>query len=72
MFIVLESQTHTEGTVGTLVSSFEDRNEAENAYHTILASAAISELPKHCAFMLTDDGYTIKSEMYTHEEKEEE
>lgn len=66
MYIILETQTNANGTVGTIISSYEDQNAAENKYHTVLAAAAISELPLHCAFMLTDEGYLIKSEVYRH------
>ena len=70
MYIILETQTYENGTVGTLIDSFENRNAAESKYHTVLAAAAISNLPLHCAFMLTDEGYTIKSECYRGEEPE--
>jgi len=69
MYIILETQTNSNGTVGTLINSYENRNAAESKYHTVLASAAISQLPLHCAFMLTDEGYTIKSEVYKHEQE---
>ena len=70
MYIILETQTYNDGTVGTLINSFSERNAAESKYHQVLAAAAISQLPRHCAFMLTDEGYTIKSEFYTHEQAE--
>lgn len=66
MYIVVETQTNTNGTVGTLINSFEEQNAAESKYHQILASAAISTLPFHCAFMLTDEGLMVKSECYKH------
>ena len=66
MYIILETQTNTDGSLGTLINQYEDRNAAESKYHQVLSSAAISELPFHCAFMLTDEGYTIKSECYRH------
>ena len=72
MYIILETQTNPNGTVGTLINSYEDRNAAESKYHQILAAAAISQIPRHCAFMLTDEGYTIKSEFYTHAQEEQE
>ena len=71
MYIILETQTYTNGTVGTLIDSYENRNAAESKYHNVLAAAAISQLPLHCAFMLTDEGYTIKSEVYRHEQEVE-
>ena len=67
MYIVLETQSYDDGTVGTLVSSYEERNAAENKYHLVLAAAAISDLPRHSAFMLSDEGYLVKSESYTNE-----
>ena len=67
MYIVLETQTYTNGTVGTLIETFSDRNAAESKYHTVLAAAAISQLPKHCAFMLDDSARLLKSEVYIHE-----
>ena len=75
MYILLETQSYANGTVSTLVNTYEDRDTAENKYHLILAAAAVSELPRHSAFMLSDEGYIIKSECYTHltsaEESEE-
>lgn len=70
MFIVLETQTYNDGTVGTIIDNFEERNAAESKYHTVLAAAAVSTVPLHTAFMLTDEGYTIKSECYRHEHEE--
>lgn len=67
MYIILELQTNIDGTVGALINAYENQNEAESNYHKVLMSAAISNLPRHTAFMLTDDGYVIKSECYRHE-----
>jgi len=71
MFIVLEIQTHADGTVGTLVDSYADRNDAENKYHTILAYASKSNLPMHSAVMVTNDGVLIRSESYNHPQEDE-
>ena len=67
MYIILELQTNADGTVGTLITAYNDKNGAESNYHRVLMAAAISELPMHTAFMLTNDGYVIKSECYKHE-----
>ena len=66
-FIVIEIQTNADGTIGNLVTSYDSRNAAESSYHTVLASAAISALPKHAAVLLTNDGTIINSECYEHE-----
>ena len=47
--------------------AYSDQNRAEQKYHSVLSSAAVSALPKHTCFMLTDDGYVVKSECYKHE-----
>jgi len=67
MFIVMEIQTNADGTIGTLINSYTDRNEAESKYHAILASASISSVPVHSACMFTNEGNMIKSERYIHE-----
>lgn len=67
MYIILEAQTNKNGTLGTLITSYEDQYQAESKYHQVLSAAAVSSLPKHTAFMLTDDGFVIKSECYKHE-----
>lgn len=67
-YIVIEIQVNTDGTVGTLVTQFDNRNQAESTYHSILASAAISALPKHSAVILTDTGDIVASGCYVHRE----
>ena len=71
-YIVIELQTNSDGTVGNLVYAFTNRNEAEQKYHLVLASAAVSQLPAHAAVLLTNDGRTIASQCYRHEEPVEE
>ena len=64
MYIVMEIQK--SNTVATIVSTYETRNEAENKYHTILAYAAISNIPKHSAVLFTEEGDYIKHECFEH------
>ena len=64
MYIVMEIQKGN--TVSTIVDSYETLNEAENKYHTILAYAAISSVPKHSAVLLTEEGDYIKHECFEH------
>ena len=66
MYIVFEIQTSTDGTVGTLVSTFTDQNQAESAYHQVLAAAAVSSLPVHSCVLMSNQGFEIKSECYKH------
>jgi len=68
-FIVVEIQTAQDGSVGTLINSYDSRKNAESRYHQILAAAAISELPVHAAMLMTEHGKPIKYESYDHEEE---
>lgn len=67
MFIIMEVQVFADGGMSTPCYAFDNKNSAEQKYHAVLSSAAVSKLPIHTAFMLTDDGYVIKSECFRHE-----
>lgn len=71
MYIVIEIQTNTDDTVGTLVNTYTDVNVAEQKYHTILASAAVSAIPYHAAVILTETGQLVKHQCYCHVEESE-
>lgn len=70
-FIVIELQKHEDGTVGNLVWAYDNQNTAENKFYTVLAAAAISNIPKHSAVLLHEDGFVIRNETYIHESNEE-
>ena len=65
-FIVLEIQTNSDETIGTIINSYTDRNQAEQQYHLILASAAVSSLPAHAAVLMTSEGAAIERKVYLH------
>lgn len=65
-FIVVEIQTNTNGTIGTLVNDYTDRNLAEQQYHTVLAAAAVSTIPAHAAILVTDEGQMLARGCYHH------
>lgn len=65
-YIVLEIQEYANGAIGTLIDSFSDRNVAEQKYHLILSSAAVSQLPCHSATMLMSDGRCVMHQSYKH------
>ena len=69
-YLVIELQENTDGTVGNIVTSYDDINKAESKWHSILASAAQSSIPYHSAVILTSRGTMIKSEYYEHMEAE--
>lgn len=69
MFYVIEIQTND--TTGAVIPfTFTDRDQAEAKYHSLLAVAAVSQVPKHGAMIFNDDGFVIKSEVYNHSTEE--
>ena len=64
-YYVIELQTGAEGAA--LPNAYTNRPDAEEKYHQILQYAAKSTVPKHGAVLMNEDGFIIKSEMYTHE-----
>lgn len=66
-YLVIEIQTNSDGTVGNLVYSYDNRNEAESKYHAVLAAAAISALPMHTCDLIQADGILLARQCYEHE-----
>lgn len=70
-YLVTEIQTATDGTVSNITTSFDDQLQAESAYHSVLAAAAISQLKQHTAILYTHRGNMIMSGTYCHIPDEE-
>lgn len=66
-YVVIEIQSSAEGGMATPAYSYTDLNSAEAKYHTILASAAKSALPKHACILISDEGFPMRHECYVHE-----
>ena len=71
-YLVIEIQTNASGTIGNLVYSYADRNQAEQKYHLVLSSAAVSQLPAHAAALMTAEGQLLERKCYHHVTEEEE
>lgn len=67
MFIVVELQRNVEGIVSNIVTSHNNLAEAESKYHTVLASAAVSEIPVHSAILVSEEGFPVMYQCYKHE-----
>ena len=68
MYLVIEIQTMANGQVATITTQHATQNEAESKYHTVLAAAAISEIPAHAAVLMYHLGNVIAAQHYTHEQ----
>ena len=66
-YVVLEIQTMPDGHVAVIATQHATEAEAAAKYHTILAAAALSQLPAHAATILTNEAYQNAQECYHHE-----
>ena len=70
MFIVIELQT-TGNEVGSLINKYSNRNEADSKFYQIMSNAAVSNVEKHAAVLVTDEGSVLRSGCYEHLTTEE-
>lgn len=67
MYIVIELQkTADDVPVANIVNSFDNLAQAESKYYSILASAAISQIPVHSAIIVSEEGFPVKHQCYKH------
>ena len=67
MYIIQEMQTNGTQTALVPALAFTDKNQAESAYHTALAAAAVSEVQVHTVLMFDEHGNTLKRDYYEHQ-----
>lgn len=72
MYIAVEIKEKADGSVEVSNYKKDTREEAEKAYHSILAVAAVSTHPVHSALILNVEGATLKKDCYKHEQHEPE
>lgn len=65
-YIVIEMQKNAEGQVANLVTAHDTLAEAESKFYTILASAAINDVPVHSAIIVSEEGFPVKHQCYKH------
>lgn len=63
--IVLEIQ-QTGDNIATIITTYADKNVAEQKYHQVLSAAAVSAVPVHSCVMMYDNGHEFKRETYYH------
>lgn len=66
MYIVIELQKNAEGVVSNIVTSHETLAEAESKYYSVLAAAAVSDIPVHSAIIVSEEGFPVKHQCYKH------
>lgn len=66
-YLVLELQVNEQGAVSNIITTYNTQREGESAYYAVLSAAAISNLPRHTVYLLTDNGVTMQSKCYEKE-----
>lgn len=64
-YIVIEIQKFSDGTVAVPpIATYDSYFEALSRYHTILAAAAISDVPVHTCVLLNEVGQELRMDSY--------
>jgi hypothetical protein len=64
-YLVIEIQKNSDGTVAVPpIASYDSFFDALSRYHTILAAAAISDVPVHTALILNEVGQEVRLDSY--------
>ena len=71
MIILQEIQTTAGNTALVPAKTFADKNKAEQAYHTALAAAAVSNVTVHAVVLLDEHGNVVRREFYEHQPEAE-
>ena len=69
MYIVIELQkaSKTDAGASSIVNTYEDYNEAESRYYSILSYAALSQIFLHGAYLFSEDGHMLMNRQYIYE-----
>ncbi len=71
-YTTIENQVRTDGSKGLLFDHFSNLNAALAKYYTILAAAAVSDIPYHSGYLIRDDGIMIEGRVFDRRTESEE
>ena len=63
-YTTIENQVRNDGSKGILYDHFDNVNAAYAKFYTILAAAAVSEIPYHAGFLIRSDGVTMEGKVF--------
>lgn len=64
-YVVVELQKNGD-TISNIVTAHDTLEDAEYKFHTVAASAAISNVEKHAVTLLNDDGFPVERTHFEH------
>ena len=65
--VIIELQTDAEGAVATVTSTYDSEAQAVSKFHTVMAAAALSDVPCHAVVHMLADGGFVGSGCFHHE-----
>jgi uncharacterized protein YycO len=65
-YIVIELQKNAEGHISHIMTEHETKEEAESKFYSIMAYAAVGDIPVHSATILTEEGFPLMYKHYKH------
>ena len=71
-YTTIENQVRPDGSKGLLYDHFDNETQAYAKLYTILAAAAVSEIPYHSAHILRSDGIMIQGRVFDRRSSEQE
>lgn len=66
--LIIEIQTMRDGTVGNIVTAYDDEAQAVSKFHSVMAAAALSDVPCHAVVHMHADGGFVNSGCFWHGE----
>ncbi len=63
-YTTIENQVRPDGSKGLLFDHFDSETQAYAKLYTILAAAAVSEIPYHSAHILRSDGILMEGRVF--------
>ena len=63
-YTTIENQLRNDGSFGLLYDHFTDVDQAYAKLYTILAAAAVSEIPYHSGHLLRSDGIMMDGRVF--------
>lgn len=72
VYTTIENQIRADGSKGLLYDHFDNYEDALAKLYTILAAAAVSELPYHSGHIMRDDGILTDGRVFDRRTEAEE
>lgn len=63
-YTTIENQVRNDGSRGLLYDHFDDLNAAYAKLYTILAAAAVSDIPYHSGHIMRSDGLILDGRVF--------